>query len=143
MSDNTWAYFHALVPPRKIQLGYKTIDGSNRTVHADQNIRFQRGLVRSVGCHVNVTGSDFGPEVVVMLDATDVTSLFEKRVIKVFEDNDGFVEASYSANYEWVLDANDTWVEKIHGRNLTCLATMPMFPPVATSAVVEAERKFN
>lgn len=133
-----------LVPLRKIELRYQLTDGTNNTLHTGQNIRFQRDLVRSVSCHVSVTGSDFGPEVVLMLDATDVTSLFEKRVVRGYGDSGGFVEAANSAEFKWIFDGNDgTWVEKVHGRNLTCIATMSMFPPIAASALVEAERKFN
>jgi hypothetical protein len=110
-----------------------------------------QGVLTTLTCRVTVTDTDFEPDVVVTSDGHDVTSRFTRNTTTVADD--ARTSAAMAQSLAWFPDrmydyqlqvdptGNDV-ASLVHGKNLTCLASLRHFPPIKASVRLEVACKY-
>jgi len=133
------------VAPRHVEILYQSPSGDIYRASQGELLRLPQGVQTTLTCRVTITDTDFSPDVIVTSDGQDVTSRFMRNSTTIGQDDEdrlarqGFAQfKGHTYEYQLKVDPTGSDVASlVHGKNLSCSATLPHFSPVMASVRLE------
>lgn len=143
-------FLFAPVPPRRVEILHQSSGGEAYRVSEAELLHLPQGVLTTITCRVTVTDTDFAPDVTLTSDGQDVTSRFTHNSTTVANEahaaasaRQGFAllpERIYDYQLKVDPTGNDV-ASLVHGKNLTCLASLQHFKPIKASVRLEVACK--